>query len=72
MTEEEVRAADLSIAKSLEGQLCSYCPPVGYPNSKTRCGDCPRRSAHSVMTQEEMMVVYGLRSDADRVQQVAR
>lgn len=23
--------------------LCSDCPPVGYPNDKTRCGPCPRR-----------------------------
>ncbi len=23
--------------------LCEGCPPVGYPNDKTRCHDCPRR-----------------------------
>ncbi len=25
--------------------LCSGCPPVGYPTDKTRCKPCPRRTA---------------------------
>jgi hypothetical protein len=25
-------------------ELCSDCPPVGYPTDKTRCRDCPRRT----------------------------
>ena len=24
--------------------LCSDCPPVGYPSEKTRCHPCPRRA----------------------------
>jgi len=24
--------------------LCSDCPPVGYPTDRTRCSDCPRRA----------------------------
>lgn len=24
--------------------LCSDCPPAAYPNNKTRCSTCPRRS----------------------------
>ncbi|MBK8742695.1 MAG: DnaB-like helicase C-terminal domain-containing protein [Betaproteobacteria bacterium] len=27
-----------------EMELCSDCPPVGYPTDKTRCDDCPRRT----------------------------
>lgn len=30
--------------------LCSDCPPVGYPTDKTRCEPCPRRSALSQPT----------------------
>ena len=26
-----------------EAQLCSDCPPVGYPTDETRCEPCPRR-----------------------------
>ena len=26
-------------------KLCSDCPPADYPTDKTRCDDCPRRSA---------------------------
>lgn len=26
-----------------DGDLCSDCPPVGYPTDKTRCLPCPRR-----------------------------
>jgi hypothetical protein len=41
MTEQEAREADLAIARSLEGKLCSDCPPVGHI-VKTRCIPCPR------------------------------
>jgi uncharacterized paraquat-inducible protein A len=45
MTKEEARAADMAIAKRMQdnNELCSDCPPVGYPNDKTRCTSCPRR-----------------------------
>lgn len=26
-----------------EAELCSDCPPEGYPTEKTRCGPCPRK-----------------------------
>lgn len=28
-------------AKS-DSELCSDCPPAGYPTDKTRCDECPR------------------------------
>ena len=27
------------------GDLCSDCPPIGYPSDVTRCSPCPRRIA---------------------------
>lgn len=33
------------------GALCSDCPPVGYPNDKTRCLPCPRRTMISITIQ---------------------
>lgn len=27
-----------------ESELCSDCPPNGYPTDKTRCKSCPRRA----------------------------
>ena len=43
MTEDEAREIDLQIAKSLEGKLCSDCPPAEFPEASTRCSSCPRR-----------------------------
>jgi hypothetical protein len=28
------------------GELCSDCPPAGYPTDKTRCAPCPHRTAY--------------------------
>lgn len=47
MTEQEAREIDLQIARSLEGKLCSDCPPAEFPNATTRCLPCPRRLTHS-------------------------
>lgn len=44
MTEAEAREIDLKIGKSLEGKLCSDCPPEGIAAS-TRCWGCPRATA---------------------------
>lgn len=52
MTNEEARAADLAIAKSLRGKLCSDCPPENYPNDKTRCTSCPRKGHSGVFCGE--------------------
>jgi hypothetical protein len=43
MTPTEARRADIAIAKSMDGKLCSDCPPRHYPTDRTRCADCPRR-----------------------------
>lgn len=37
------RRMDMAIARSLEGKLCSDCPPAEYPDAPTRCLPCPRR-----------------------------
>lgn len=28
----------------MSSDLCSDCPPVGYPTDETRCAPCPRRT----------------------------
>jgi len=43
VTDEEARKADLAIARSLRGKLCSDCPPAYSPEAPTRCLPCPRR-----------------------------
>jgi hypothetical protein len=41
--DREARLADLRIARSLRGKLCSDCPPAEFPQASTRCLPCPRR-----------------------------
>jgi hypothetical protein len=43
MDERAARLADLRIARSLRGKLCSDCPPEAFPLAPTRCLPCPRR-----------------------------
>lgn len=33
-----------TVYASVGADMCSDCPPIGYPHDRTRCGDCPRRS----------------------------
>lgn len=28
-----------------QAAMCEDCPPLGYPTDKTRCAECPHRSA---------------------------
>lgn len=30
--------------EATQQELCSDCPPLGYPTNKTRCAECPNRS----------------------------
>lgn len=30
-----------NLPKKCHGDLCSDCPPVGYPTDRTRCDECP-------------------------------
>ena len=58
MTDDEARAADLTLAKSLAGKLCSDCPPVGYPTDKTRCLPCPRRAPKALDDVTDIVLAY--------------
>ena len=58
MTDDEARASDLAIAKSLAGKLCSDCPPVGYPADKTRCLPCPRRTPKALDDVADIVLAY--------------
>jgi hypothetical protein len=44
MNEEEAHEIDQRIARSLEGKLCSDCPPEKYPDASTCCLSCPHRN----------------------------
>ena len=58
MTDDEARAADLILAKSLAGKLCSDCPPVGYPTDKTRCLPCLRRTPKALDDVADVVLAY--------------
>lgn len=55
MTDEEARAIDMAIARSMRGKLCSDCPPASFPEAPTRCLPCPRRPKAESIQEEEVM-----------------
>ena len=39
--------------------LCSDCPPIGYPTDNTRCSECPRRVGKEAINYIERKLPLG-------------
>lgn len=52
LSEEDRAKFDAAALAVGAENLCSDCPPPGYPTDKTRCGPCPRRAALQAQERE--------------------
>jgi hypothetical protein len=49
------------------GDLCSDCPPAGYPTDKTRCAECPRRSPDTRQPPGNLDLIIAYEDDEARI-----